>query len=241
MTICIDFERLERKIYQLQSVFQLASPFPIVVIEDFLHRDCLCKILGNIPALKHAQKSNDYIFAKERFENPTFWSMAPILEQLRSEILPDNFVAIFSAVVDREMLLDLKFVGVGLHQGGAGSFLDMYAGFSRYPSESKWLCELNLLPHLNEDWEPGFGGQLNLRHAETGEQGAVEPRLNRTVFMLTKGRTLHGYKPLCFPEGRYRTSVAAYAYPLDEDYVANLVRTTAWRANGDDGPSGRSL
>ena len=229
MTSCIDFERLEREIYQLRSVFQLASPFPNVVIDDFLHRDCLYKILGKLPAPKRAQKSNDYIFAKEKFENPTFWSMAPILEQLRSEILSDRLAAIFSAVVDRELFVDPKFVGCGLHQGGAGSFLDIHADFSRHLSESKWLRELNLLLHLNEDWEPGFGGQLNLRHAETGEQGAVEPRLNRMVCMLTKGLTLHGYKPLCIPEGRYRTSVAACAYSLDEVYAANLVRTTVWR------------
>jgi hypothetical protein len=47
--------------------------------------------------------------------------------------------------------------------------------------------------------------------------------------MLTKELTLHGYRPIGFPPGGFRTSLATYAYSLEQDLNAVPDRTTVWR------------
>ena len=45
--------------------------------------------------------------------------------------------------------------------------------------------------------------------------------------MLCRGYTLHGYDPIHFPEGKYRTSIAAYAFTLHNSKMEDS-RTTVW-------------
>lgn len=78
--------------------------------------------------------------------------------------------------------------------------------------------------------EAGVRSNLDLRHAQTGETASIEPVFNRLVLMLTKDFTLHGYKPINFPRGQFRTSIATYAYSeaASRDAVADLRTTTTW-------------
>ncbi len=231
----IDFERLEASESENASEFAGAVPFEHLVVDNFLTPAALAAVLGAIPAPIVSQKSSDYIFARNKFENPLFYAAAPIFTRLRDELLSDRFAAWLSAIYGKKLFVDPQFVGGGLHQGGSGSFLDMHADFSRHPIDETWLRELNILLYLNDDYDTAFGGSLNLRHAVTGATGAIEPRLNRMVVMLTKGHTLHGYAPINFPPGRFRTSIAAYAYSIDTDFAATPHRSTAWRPT-DGGP-----
>ncbi len=91
------------------------------------------------------------------------------------------------------------------------------------------MRELNILLYLNQDYEESWGGHLDMESSENGAIGRVAPLGNRLVIMLTKKHTLHGYKQISFPEGRMRTSIAAYAYTIDHDFDSNPDRTTLWR------------
>ena len=48
------------------------------------------------------------------------------------------------------------------------------------------------------------------------------------VIMLTDDTTLHGYRPIDFPAGRYRTSIASYAYTLYPTGSNGGERATRW-------------
>ena len=128
------------------------------------------------------------------------------------------------------VFVDPDFVGGGLHRGGEGSFLDMHTDFNLHPLNRRWIRELNVLLYLNKEWQPEYEGRLDLRHAHTGETASIEPVFNRLVLMLTKDFTLHGYKPINFPTGQFRTSIATYAYSeagINDD-LADLRTTTTW-------------
>jgi hypothetical protein len=47
------------------------------------------------------------------------------------------------------------------------------------------------------------------------------------VIQLTRKYTLHGYDVTHFPDGLYRTSIAAYAYTIHQ-YPIEKPRTTDW-------------
>ncbi|MBI3350589.1 MAG: 2OG-Fe(II) oxygenase [Burkholderiales bacterium] len=225
----IDFDSIEGKIETLATTFRNARPFEYVVIENFLKEDSLTTLLNAIPKPDNSKKSSDYLFAKNKYEDPTFASRDDILTELREELLGQRFSEVLSKIMGKTLFVDPLFVGGGIHQGGEGSFLDMHADFSRHPAHKEWLRELNILLYLNKNYKEEYGGHLELEHAQTHERGRIAPALNRLVLMLTKEHTLHGYKPINFPAGTYRTSLAAYAYSIDSDFEGTPQRSTVWK------------
>lgn len=224
----IRFELLEERLPALKNAFATAAPFPHIVVDNILHDASLAAVVEAMPAPEESKRSNDYLFAKNKFENPGFANSAQIFEELRDELLSDRFAEILSAVYDKPLFVDPRFLGGGIHQGGEGSFLDMHADFNRHPANKNWLRELNILLYLNQGHQEEWGGHLEMQHRETGERGRIAPVANRLVIMMTKPHTLHGYKPISFPKGRYRTSLAAYAYSLNEDFANVPLRSTQW-------------
>ncbi|MBW6532567.1 2OG-Fe(II) oxygenase [Sphingomonas sp. RRHST34] len=213
------------------SRFHDADPFPVLILDDFLPEAFAAGLHQEILALKDLSQSNDYIFAKNKFEYPTLEAIGPHGAELKRFLLSEEFGAALTAMYGRPLFVDANFTGGGVHRGGSGSFLDMHADFERHPGEKDWVRELNILLYMNKDWAPAHGGALDLKHADTGAASAIEPLYNRLVLMLTKSFTLHGYKRTSFPPGSYRNSIAAYAYSreADEGRLARLSTTTRWQ------------
>jgi hypothetical protein len=218
----------------LHDSFRAGRPFPLLVIDSFLPDDIAHGVLDEIVAFQEFQTSNDYIFAKNKFESPGLERLGPNGAAIKKLLLSNEMAETLSSVYGRSVFVDPDFVGGGLHRGGEGSFLDMHADFNLHPRKSRWIRELNILLYLNKNWQPEFGGSLDLRHAQTGETSSIEPIFNRLVLMLTKDFTLHGYKPINFPTGAFRISLAAYAYSeaTSEQEVASLRTTTTWVPEG---------
>lgn len=225
----INLDKLEALRPTVRQTFFEARPYSHVVIDDFLKPESYDSVLASLPSARESERSSDYVFARNKFENPIFDQSAPVLAELRAELVSDAFMGFLRELYDKPVFVDPAFVGGGLHQGGEGSFLDMHADFSRHPVAREWVRELNILLYLNPGFEEAWGGHLEMENAQDGGIGRVAPRGNRMVIMLTKEHTLHGYKPISFPPGRMRTSIAAYAYTVDHDFVANPERSTLWR------------
>lgn len=211
--------------------FNNALPFPVAIIDNFLPDDFAAALHREILNLKDMSQSNDYIFAKNKFEYPALEAVGPYGKELKRFLLSDEFADALSKMYGKTLFVDANFTGGGVHRGGSGSFLDMHADFERHPGEKDWVRELNILLYMNKDWTAENGGALDLKHADTGEAAVIEPLYNRCVLMLTKSYTLHGYKRTSFPQGTYRNSIAAYAYSqeADEDKLASLSTTTSWQ------------
>jgi 2OG-Fe(II) oxygenase superfamily len=225
----IDHDQLDALKPHARQRFLEAQPYPYLMIDGFLKPESYRAVLAALPAPREKERSSDYMFARNKYENPIFDEAAPVLAELRRELVGEAFVEFLRTVYDKPVFVDESFVGGGLHQGGAGSFLDMHADFSRHPVNRDWVRELNILLYLNHDYDEAWGGHLEMRHAETGAAGRVAPVGNRMVIMLTKAHTLHGYKEISFPPGRQRTSIASYAYTVDQDYETTPERSTLWR------------
>ena len=206
------------------------KPFEHVVIDDFLTSDGLEAInVDNLITTKASEQfSSDFVFAKNKIESPLLENISPELSILKSELLSDRFREVLCKIVSKEVFLDESFTGGGLHQGLNGSYLDMHADFTRHPSNLEWVRELNLLLYLNRDWKPEYGGCLDLENSENGSQISVEPLENRMVIMLTKPHTIHGYKAITFPKHLMRTSIAAYAYSMDDGIQSVPYASTKW-------------
>lgn len=227
----INFDFIEKNVLKLASHFSQASPFEHLIIDNFLCSRSLDTINSIIQKPDVKKRSNDYIFARNKFEDPKFHLLSPIFSELRDELLSSRFQNLISTIYGKKVFLDPSFLGGGLHQGGVESYLDMHTDFSRHGSETEWLRELNLLLYLNKNYQEAWGGELDLMNSFTGETSSIQPKNNRLVIMLTKGHTVHGYKPIKFPKGIYRNSIASYAYSIDTDFIKNPVKSTGWQPN----------
>lgn len=224
----INNEQLDALLNSGRQLFMSAQPYEHIIIDNFLREESYNEILSALPSPRLNQRSSDYIFAKNKFENPVFDANAQVLRELRQELIGERFQSFLKSIYDMDVFIDAEFMGGGLHQGGSGSFLDMHADFSRHPVHNEWVRELNVLLYLNQGYEESWGGHLEMRNARTGSVGRVAPLGNRMVIMLTKEYTLHGYNPIKFPTGRYRTSIAAYAYTQNTDFESVPDRSTLW-------------
>ncbi|KZW98853.1 hypothetical protein JL49_20900 [Pseudoalteromonas luteoviolacea] len=226
----IYFEQLESNIESLSEQFLSAAPFEHLVIDNFCNEEKLRSALKAIPDPVDANvnRSRDFIFAKNKFEKADFDQLDDNLATVKGELLSERFAKLVSDIAKQDIFIDPSFHGGGLHQGGAGSFLNMHADFNYHPLNKSWFRNINILLYLNDNWQQSYGGELKLinKHDPQRKEYLIEPKFNRAVIMFTREHTLHGYDPIQFPEGMYRRSIAAYGYTKQAE--EGIVRTTVW-------------
>ena len=103
----------------------------------------------------------------------------------------------------------------------------MHLDFNYHPIQKNWYRELNLLLYLNKDWKPEYKGELKIQDLRTDEKAEIEVPFNRMIIQQCAPYSLHGYDMTNFPEGKYRTSVATYAYQV-HNRILETPRTTDW-------------
>ncbi|GGZ19746.1 hypothetical protein GCM10007049_10350 [Echinicola pacifica] len=221
----INFEHLEANLEELRLRYLAAQPFPHLVIDDFCDAGQLNAAYQAIPELEN--KSRDYVFANNKFEKSNYKEICPELKELYEDLSSDRFNKILSFITAKSVFVDPKNHGGGLHQGKKNSFLDMHLDFNYHPIHKNWYRELNLLLYLNQDWKPEYKGGLRIRDLRTDAEKELDVPFNRLIIQQCGPYTLHGYDMTNFPPGRYRTSIATYAYQEHKIFIEKP-RTTDW-------------
>jgi hypothetical protein len=231
----LNFCRLEAAVAEHARAFRTAEPYEHIVIDNFCDEEKLTLLVNEFPdpVEHHLNKSRDYVFAKNKYEKSAFSEISPRFQELFDDFLSARFQSWLQAVTGEPVFVDPSFHGGGIHQGGAGSFLDMHVDFNTHPLHKDWFRNLNVLLYLNKDWRPEYCGELKLRHKDRPEHTVtVQPLFNRCVVMFTRDYTVHGYDPIAFPEGTYRRSMAVYAYSPLVGSNASEHRSTVWYPDG---------
>ena len=221
----IQFDLIEANKEQFRQQFLNAKPFPHIAIDGICNHEKLTELYNLIPNIE--TPSADYVFAKNKFEKSKFYELGGVFQELYDDLTSERFKNWVCYITNENVFIDNTFYGGGIHQGKKGSFLDMHADFNYHPIQNNWYRNLNLLLYINKDWQPDYGGNLRLEDGRNSEKTEVAVPFNRLAIMHCRSYTLHGYDPINFPEGTYRTSIAAYAYTIHQDNVEDA-RTTVW-------------
>jgi len=227
----INFDYLESNSDDFREIFSRAKPFEHLVVDEFCDSEKLCASVKLIqdPHISRDNKSRDFVFAKNKYEKARFEEISKDFAELRGDLISPRFAEWLSGITGQTIFIDPDFHGGGLHQGGAGSFLDMHADFNYHPKNPTWFRNVNILLYLNDGWKSDHGGMLKLQNGRSATDALVyeiDPLFNRAVIMFTREHTLHGYEPINFPVGTFRRSVAAYGYTLESK--PDSARTTIW-------------
>jgi hypothetical protein len=228
----INLDFLEANKEKLRMDYLLAKPYPYLVIDNFCDPVKMESLYNKIPELSN--KSRDYMFANNKFEKSNYKELGDEFQQLYNDLSSERMNAFLSFIANEDVFVDPKNHGGGLHQGKKNSFLDMHLDFNYHPLNKGWYRNMNLLLYMNKDWKPEYKGHLKLVDLRTGEAKELEVPFNRMIIQQTRAYTLHGYDQTSFPENKYRTSIATYAY-TKHDHLVEKPRTTDWHV-GDSKP-----
>ncbi|MBW4682739.1 MAG: 2OG-Fe(II) oxygenase [Microcoleus vaginatus WJT46-NPBG5] len=234
---CLDENRLNNLASQLSQSYAQATPFPHIIIDDFLPASLLDRILEEFPK----PGTIDW----QKFNNPAEKKLASNLELQMGEwtrvllyqLNSSTFIKFLESLTGIEGIIpDPHFAGGGLHQIERGGFLKMHVDFNRH-NKLKLDRRLNLLLYLNKDWKEEYGGYLELWDKDMTQcEQKILPIFNRCVIFSTTDFSYHGHpEPLTCPEGQTRKSLALYYYsngrPAEE---VSGTHTTVFKARPSD-------
>jgi 2-oxoglutarate-Fe(II)-dependent oxygenase superfamily protein len=206
---------LNRDPLTLSNEYQVADPFPHIVIDGLFEDGVVERVLADFPAPDQMQWA--------RFENPQekklgFYyevsRISPVIRQFLDAMNSFEMLLFLESLTGIDGLIpDPYFGGGGLHQIEAGGFLKVHADFNVHP-KLKVDRRLNLLLYLNKDWREEYGGHLELWDSEMKAcRKRILPVFNRTVVFSTTDTSFHGHPhPLTPPPGRTRKSISLYYY-----------------------------
>lgn len=204
---------MERSLPDLRERFAAASPFPHVVIDDFLAIDDARAIADVFPKPQGVDRVLAALFAARTYKGDLSEidrRIAAVFESLSSP----SFIAWLEGLTGiADLRIDEDFIGAGLHQAVNGSELPVHADHNTHPNDNGLYRRLNLLIYMNPVWETKWGGVLELWDRDgKAPATSVVPLLNRCIIMEVNDRAFHGYRKLRVPEGISRNAVVAYYY-----------------------------
>jgi Rps23 Pro-64 3,4-dihydroxylase Tpa1-like proline 4-hydroxylase len=216
--------------------FATATPFPHIVLDQFLPDELLSQVLAEFP-----EPSDERWFRFDHAKSHKLgmnedWLFGPSTRQLLNQLNTAVFVQFLETLTGIQGLIpDPHFEGGGLHQIEPGGFLKVHVDFNFHAA---WQLDrrVNVLIYLNRDWDDAWGGQLELWDVGMTQHRLVSPAFNRMVIFETSDNSKHGHPdPLRCPEGTSRRSLALYYYsngrPESEQSDAHL--TTHFERPGE--------
>lgn len=212
-----------------------ATPFPHIVVEDFLRPSWFEALVGEFPDFRDRRWTNYSHVNERKRANTRYETWGPAAQRIGSALNCPAFLEWVEQLSGIDHLLaDEAFEGGGLHQSIAGGYLNVHADFTVHPANRRWRRRVNLLLYCNPRWEQAWGGELELWSRDMSScEKRIAPIANRAVLFSTDVDSFHGHPdPLTTPEGIARQSLAIYYFTEEAN---PLVRATEYRGRPGDG------
>ena len=141
----------------------------------------------------------------------------PLTYRIFSNLLSVDFVAHLSKITGISPLYpDIGLHGGGWHMHSKSGKLAVHLDYSIHP-KLNLQRKLNLIVYLEEDYDPAWGGSLQLwSHNKDNKRPLnkvkeIEPIFNKAIIFDTTQKSWHGFpEPIHPPEGKMRKSFAVY-------------------------------
>lgn len=197
------------------------SPYPHIVIDDFIGPAALARVLAELPQddqpMQRRARTAHLPDGRPAQLNKRSYSdkeVSPAIRDLLWQMNSQPFLGWVEQVTGIAGLLpDPTFRGGGVHVTDRGGLLRVHADFNKHP-DYLWDRRVNLLLYLNEDWQESYGGALELWDEKMSRcEKKVLPVGGRCVIFSTTSTSFHGHpQPLTCPEHMSRKSIALYYY-----------------------------
>lgn len=231
----LDFDELERVAEELAARYAAATPFPHIVIDNFLPESLFRAAAAEFPPVDERSWINYVHVNSRKHGNTKADTWPPTLQLVARALTSDRYVKFLDRLTDHDGLIaDWSMDGGGLHQSHAGGYLNIHADFTSHHTQRDWRRRVNLLLYFNPHWDETWGGELQFWLPDmSGCAKRTMPVGNRAVIFTTTERSFHGHPdPMSCPPEVARCSMALYYFTAEERPVA---RSTTYRARPGDG------
>lgn len=195
------------------------KPFPHIVIEGLFSPRLLDLMQGEFDRLNWSDwRRFDNVNELKRGSMPNT-RFGHATQLYFNTIYSGYFINFIKMITGIEGLVpDPELYSGGLHDIPTGGKFAMHTDFNQH-SVTKLDNRLVFITYLNKDWQPSYGGALELWDVETNAcVEKIDPVFGRTVLFLQSSKSLHGHPtPVNAPGGRSRRSAAAYYYSNGRD------------------------
>jgi len=217
------------EVEKFARLFSTATPFPHVVIDNFLNESVANALINDCPETSSMQRCRHYLFANKH-EFSSWDGLSDSFSLLHQELLSEQFQLFVRSVSGEDLFMESKFSG-DLHQGTDGGFLNMHTDFNLHPVQDTWVHRLNVMIYLNKNWQQQYGGYLQLRKGLKGATKEISPAFNCCIIMLSDQTTYHGYNRLNLPEGLTRKSLVVHFYKEESPNKIPPRKVTTWASD----------
>jgi Rps23 Pro-64 3,4-dihydroxylase Tpa1-like proline 4-hydroxylase len=208
-------DRWKEQLGRNHTVYQKATPFPHIVIDNFLTDNIAQKCAKAFP-FSDTKTWTNYVHVNEKkYGLDKRGSIPRELLELIDQLQTLDFAQLLShATSIPGLIADESLTGGGLHQIHPGGFLNIHSDFLIHPHKPNLERRINLILFLSDDWKEEYGGELEFWNKDMSKCiTRVEPRFNRCVIFTTNEYSYHGCPELLKgPAGFSRKSLALYYY-----------------------------
>ena len=207
--------------------FQSASPFPHIVIDNFLSLEIVEALLEEFPNDSDPiWEASDQKGIQVKLRS-NWQSESDIRPETRSVVHFLNSGAVMKRLSEltgiETLISDPYFTGGGLNCTKRDGLLDVHADGNWHHAMGVHR-RLNVILYLNKTWDSSWGGALELWDENlNGCVKSIDPHFNRLIIFETHDRTYHGHPtPLMCPPDQSRKSLILYYYtatPRPQDQV----------------------
>ena len=219
-TQIFDYAEWTDRLPQLSRQYQSASPYPHIVLENFLDPEVLDDCIAEFNRLNETDGWINYKHYNEKKRGLNKLDLLPeAIKGAINELNSPEFLQFLSALTGiKDLQKDDRLEGGGIHQSGKGGFLNIHADFTVHPHHRNWQRRVNVLVYLNKDWKEEWGGKLELWDTRMKAfETKLLPLFNRCVIFNTDADSFHGPpEPMTCPEDTFRRSIALYYYSIED-------------------------
>lgn len=209
------------------------------MIDGFLDEDFANEVAAAYPTFEEADRLGQQFKAVNEMRKIQITDSAKFPDpvgRLNEALASEGFrsqLAQISAIDD--LLYDDGLAGGGMHMTAAQGRLDVHVDFN-FLEQKGLYRRLNLLVYLNREWQPSWGGGVEIWDREVQKRYAVfEPKHNRAVFFETSELSFHGVQECTCPSGVTRNSFAVYYYTEQAPAgYAGVAHSTIFKARPDE-------
>ena len=213
---------------ELRSEFVSARPFNYVVLDDFFLPEVAEQLAKEFPAYDSPTWNAHYNNAIENKKACNHWDKFPATTYAAFHYLcGTGFENIVSEITGYQgVQADVGLHGGGWHAHTTAGKLNVHLDYNIHP-KLQLQRHYNLIVYITPDWDPLWGGGLELwtHDDETGRakelSKLVQNKFNRAVLFDTTQNSWHGLpRDLNCPQGVMRQSMAVY-YVTEPEENAN--------------------